>query len=278
MTTVEILTGKIGAVMPPIDVSAMMVDIFKKWEEYEKELDLAFTGYDEHGYARLEIGGKEMATSPFRKGRVLSHRSAGGTGFLSLKDGESAVFVPLVGLDEMLHADMHEYWDIRPAIYHPCISRNCPGCDAGNEPRFKGYMPVQRKDGEIMVFPFTVSVYNQLEELEDGLEEIDDGNLRGYAVKFSRRGSGMSTRYTITGLGKRINVDEIEVPDFVAQLGPQDKEGITELLESRGVVTSEAGTVIKTDDYSTTEDIVEDIAEGIVTEDETEATDGWDEI
>lgn len=174
-----------------------------------------------------------MATkSPFRKGRAAVSASSGGGQFISLKPDEQIVLAPVEGLDGMISADMHEYWDIRPAIFHPCIGRGCPGCEVGNEPRFKGYLPVLPKNGEVAVYPFTISVYNQLEGIEDALDEGE--NLKGFILKISRQGSGMKTRYQIVPIGKRVDVSEVDVPDFIPQLGPQTADAIWELLEENG--------------------------------------------
>lgn len=206
----------------------------------------SFSGLDSFGIA-LDLAKKsadaekekEMATrekvSPFKRGRAEGGGSRGGSQFLRLKDGESVVFAPMVGLDEMISADMHEFWDIKPAIYHPCIGRNCPGCEVGNEPRFKGYLPVLVKStGDVQIYPFTISIYNQLEALEDEITESDGSNLKGFVVKVSRKGSGMATRYTVLGVGSRIDLSGSEVPDFVPQLGPQTEDDIWELLENNG--------------------------------------------
>lgn len=171
--------------------------------------------------------------SPFRKGRKAARSAASGAtgGFLSIGDGENVVFAPLNGLDELVSAEMHEYWDINPAIFHPCIGKDCPGCAVGHESRFKAYLPVVKKDGDTALWAFTISVYNQLEDLEDALEE---GSLEGAVMKLSRRGTGLNTRYTVTGLGKFIDVSEVERFDFIDSLGPTTVEEITDLLEKNG--------------------------------------------
>ena len=213
-----------------------------------------------------QIGVRKMTkASPFRKGRKTG-RSGNGSQFLGLKDGESHVFAPLVGLDELISADMHEYWDLRPAIYHPCIGRGCPGCEVGNEARYKAYLPVLLKSGEIAIYPFTVSVYNQLEELEDALQdEADDDseNIKGYVIRVSRKGTGMATRYTVTGTGKQLDVESAEIPDFLPQLGPTTKETIWDLLESKGYdrPESEETEVEETKAEETKAEETEDVAD-----------------
>jgi len=201
--------------------------------------------------------------SPFKKGRKKGGASAGGSQFLGLKDGEAHILAPMVGLDELVYADMHEYWDIRPAIFHPCIGRDCPGCEAGNDPRFKGYFPVLLKSSDVAIYPFTISVYNQLEAIEDSM---DDGEtLKGFVLKISRKGTGLATRYTVVPVGKRIDVPS-EVPDFISQLGPQGRDEIIALLEDNGFEVggdtpvvkmaseSTAGTDTATDDESEDDD------------------------
>ena len=173
---------------------------------------------------------KKAPASPFHKGRATRRRSGGQ--FVSVREGEPLTFAPLVGLDELVSADMHEYWDIKPAIYHPCIGPGCPGCAVGNEPRFKGYFPILLQSGETAVYPFTISVYNQLEALEDSLDEGD--TLAGFAIKVSRKGQMKATRYTVLGLGKRLDVTSHEIPDFIGSLGPQTAEEIWVLLEENG--------------------------------------------
>ncbi len=202
--------------------------------------------------------------SPFKKGRKKGGASAGGSQFLGLKDGESHVLAPMVGLDELVYADMHEYWDIRPAIFHPCIGRDCPGCEAGNDPRFKGYFPVLLKSGDVAIYPFTISVYNQLEAIEDSM---DDGEtLKGFVLKISRKGTGLATRYTVVPVGKRIDVPS-EVPDFISQLGPQSRDEIIALLEDNGFEVGGDTPVVKMDSES---------AAGSVTEtDGDEDADDW---
>lgn len=178
------------------------------------------------------LGEITMTVSPFKKGRAEVSTSGGGR-FIGVKDGESIVFAPLLGLDGMIHAQMHEYWDIRPAIFHPCIGRGCPGCAAGNEPRFKGYLPVLKNDGTgTAIYPFTISVYRKLLELE---KEVDGGNLKGYVVKVKRTGTGFSTDYTVLGTGRRVDVSKEEIPEFIDSLGPVTEEDILALLLSNNI-------------------------------------------
>ena len=204
-------------------------------------------------------------SSPFKTGRAKK-RASSGSQFIGLKPDESETLVPLVGLDQLITAEMHEYWDIKPAIFHPCIGRDCPGCAAQNEPRFKAYLPVITKDKSVHIWPFTISVYNQLEELEDELLEVDE-NLAGYMLKFGRKGAMKATRYTVLGLGKRVDISAVEVPDFLPTLGPATIEDIKALLDENDVDYDEVGPTKEADAET---DESEDVRET----DE----DGWDEV
>lgn len=176
---------------------------------------------------------KKTKESPFKTGRAkFAGSRSDGLNFIGIKPDESITFAPMVGLDQMVYADMHEYWDIRPAIFHPCIGYDCPGCKVGNETRFKAYLPVIMKDGTQGIYAFTKSVYDQLENLEDSLEE----SMKGFVIKVSRRGAGLKTRYTVLGTGKKIDVEGMfeDFPDFLGRLGPQTEEDIWQLLEANG--------------------------------------------
>lgn len=200
----------------------MLKSSLARFEKREKEIKMA----------RRK---KAEKPNPFRKGRATGVKSGGGQ-FLRLGEGDSVVFAPMQGLDEMISADMHEYWDLKPAIYHPCIGRNCPGCLVDNEARFKAYLPVLVKStGDPAIYPFTISVYNQLEALEDEIMEDDPAaNLKGFVTKVSRKGAGMATRYSVMGVGSRIDLTDAEIPDFIPQLGPSEESDIWDLLEKNG--------------------------------------------
>lgn len=178
--------------------------------------------------------------SVFKTGKnTVDVSSKSGGGFVSIKDGDTLPIVPLLSLNEMIHAEFHEFWDVRPAYFHPCIGENCPSCElTNNKPRFKGYLPVQTKDG-VKIWAFTISIYEQLLALDEELE----GGLRGYLVKFSRKGSGKNgTTYTATCVGKKIDISGVEVLEFTQYLGPTNAEDIRKgLIRHNIVTTSEAG-------------------------------------
>lgn len=173
------------------------------------------------------------AKSPFAKGKEVlkSGSRTAGIMFISLKDGDAITVAPLVGMDEMISAHMHEYWDIRPAIYHPCIgSADCPSCHAGHDARFKAYIPVVTSDGDIKILPMGIKVSEQLVDIE---EEIG-GDLTGHVLKIRRNGSGLKTRYVVRAIGKTVDVEDYDQPDFLPALGPTSKKEIVKLLREAG--------------------------------------------
>lgn len=179
--------------------------------------------------------------SVFKTGKsTVDVSSKVGGGFISIKDGDTLAIVPLLSLDGMIHAEFHEFWNVRPAYFHPCIGENCPSCElTDNKPRFKGYLPVQTKDDGVKIWPFTISIYEQLSALDEEL----DGGLGGYLVKFSRKGSGKNgTTYTVTCVGKKVDISDVEVPEFTQYLGPTNAEDIRKgLIKYNIITTSEAG-------------------------------------
>lgn len=180
---------------------------------------------------------KQKKVSPFKKGRAERKAKSGGK-FINIAPDESVILAPMVGLEEMISADMHQHWNLSTPVYHPCIGKNCPGCMIGNEPRFKGFLPVMVKgEEEPSIYSFTISVYNQLEELEDSLD--DDESLSGMVLKIKRTGSGLKTRYLVIATGKRIDEFKADPPDVVPFLGPVDPDEIWDALEETGDVDRE---------------------------------------
>lgn len=174
--------------------------------------------------------------SPFKTGKAKVGAASGKGLFVSLEPDSTTSMVPLVNLEGMLYADMHQIWEFEQPIIFPCIGENCPGCLVGDEPRFKGYLPVLvHGESEPQVWPFTVSIFRQLEDLENLL--IDDGRengIQGLAIKVSRKGSGLQTRYSVATLGKEVDIDGVEPPNYIDKLGPTTANEIWDLMEERG--------------------------------------------
>ena len=164
---------------------------------------------------------KTASKSPVRKGRMKK----GGSGkFIKLGDGESVTFAFLHGTEEMLHADMHSFWDLPGKPFFPCLGTvDCPGCVAGNNTKTYGFMGVLGKDGEPRVWSFTPMVQAQVETLEDSLKE-DGEELTGFVVKLSRKGLGLKTRYSLVGTGKRIDVSDFVDFEILDKVGILTKE------------------------------------------------------
>ena len=173
-----------------------------------------------------------MPRSIIRKGKD-DIAPAGGGKFIKLKDGDSVAIAPLVGLDEMISCDQHEFWDTNPAVIFPCIQTKCPGCEREDKPKFKAFLPVLTKEDGVKVFSFGIKVYRQLEDLEAEL-----GTIKGKQLKVRRSGTGRTTSYTVVGTGKVVKVEGEEIPDIITMLGPTTREDILKLMEQRGLDTS----------------------------------------
>lgn len=170
--------------------------------------------------------------SPFRKGAV---EVRGDATFVTIKPDEFVQIAPLVGIDEMVSADMHEFWEVNPFVSIPCFGTNdCPGCRAGNNPKFKAFLPVVTREGEQKVYSFGISVARQLEDYEAEL-----GTIAGKVVKVKRTGSGFKTRYSLVLTGKEIDVSKFTVMDIIPLLGPDDEKKARQILVERGLLEEE---------------------------------------
>ena len=172
-------------------------------------------------------------TSTFRKGVKEAIETVKGEGrFLTVKADEAVTFASLIDLDNLLSADMHQFWDNNPAVIFPCLGGDdCPGCKLGNDPGFKAYLPVVTREGDVKIFPMGISIVRQLDEYQ---AEVD--TIIGKVIKIRRTGSGLKTRYTVVPLGKDLDVDKYEIPDVEEALEPTTRKGIVELMEKRGLI------------------------------------------
>jgi len=173
----------------------------------------------------------------FRKGSGRIRKAGEKGKFLSIQPDDRISMTPLVDpMVDMISTDIHEHWDVNPFVAHPCLrlaGTKCPSCEMGHEPRFKAYLPVMLRDGDVKVFAFGISVYRKIELLSEEL-----GNLVGKVLRVVRTGSGLKTRYDVIATGKKVNIDDVEEIDIIKLLGPTNYDEILELLESRGIRTA----------------------------------------
>jgi ribosomal protein L12E/L44/L45/RPP1/RPP2 len=153
---------------------------------------------------------------------------------LKVSEEDAAVIAPMVNLDDLISLDQHEFWDTNPAVIFPCIGDGCPGCELGNEAKFKAFLPVMTKDGDPKIYAFGISVERQLVELEDEL-----GGIRGKVMKVKRTGTGMKTKYMVVALGKSIKIDDTTAPDVIKAIGEPTRESIIKMLVDAGVVDAD---------------------------------------
>ena len=169
-----------------------------------------------------------------RKGKDALDSASQGTGdFVKIGDGDAVDMVSLVDLDDMLSIDQHAIWlEGGNSPMFPCIGKNCPGEEQGNQPRFRAFLPVVLlDDGSQKIFSFGISIARALEELDE-----EFGGISGNVFRGKRKGSGLSTTYTVVALGKRRKIEKYEVPDIEEKLGPTTRKGILELLEETGAI------------------------------------------
>jgi len=174
----------------------------------------------------------DMTGKFYHKGRPAASESSAGAGqFLKVSEDDAVVIAPMVGLDELVSFDQHEFWDVNPAVIFPCIGDGCPGCELENTPKFKAFLPVLTRENEPKVYAFGISVERQLVELEEEL-----GTIKGKALKIRRSGTGMKTKYMVVGLGKSIKIDSsIEIPDVIKIIGDPTRESIIKQLVDAGI-------------------------------------------
>jgi hypothetical protein len=168
--------------------------------------------------------------SVIRRGKDALPR-VGESKFLKIPEGEAVVIVPLTGLDDLISVDQHAFWDITPGVLVPCTGGNCPACSLGNKPSFRAFLPVMTRENGAKIFSFGISVLTQLESLEEEL-----GSLTGQVIKVRRRGSGLSTKYTVVAVGKKVSVKGVEAPDIITAIGPTDSYGVRRVLADAGLL------------------------------------------
>jgi ribosomal protein L12E/L44/L45/RPP1/RPP2 len=176
----------------------------------------------------------DMTPSFYKKGRPAAAGAPGAGNFLKVSEEDAAVIAPMVNLDDLISLDQHEFWDTNPAVIFPCIGDGCPGCELGNEAKFKAFLPVMTKDGDPKIYAFGISVERQLVELEDEL-----GGIRGKVMKVKRTGTGMKTKYMVVALGKSIKIDDTTAPDVIKAIGEPTRESIIKMLVDAGVVDAD---------------------------------------
>jgi hypothetical protein len=187
---------------------------------------------------------KLMATKTvFRKGsKAATGGSDGSNGvFVRVKEDESLSFVPLTNLEDMISVDQHEYWDVNPALIFPCLgAAKCPACKSGHKPKYKGFLGVLANgEAEAKILPFGLMVERQLVEIGNEI-----GDIKGNVFKLRRTGSGLSTKYTVVGVGKKVDVSAttpLPIEDHINVLTVEEiTEKIAFFAEDEPVIAKKA--------------------------------------
>ena len=174
-----------------------------------------------------------MASKLFRKGPVVSDSKKGL--YVSIKDEESVALASLVNLGEMLSADVHEFWEVNPFVTFPCLGKDCPACKIDAPTRFKAYLPIVTREGEVKIFAFGIRVANQLTDIEAAV-----GDLRGKVLRIKRTGKGLKTQYTVVPTGHTIDIEDHDIPDIEGSFGDISLEGVTQTMIERGLIDDPA--------------------------------------
>jgi hypothetical protein len=143
--------------------------------------------------------------------------SEGGSNFLKIEPDSTVKAVMLVNpSEEMLSFDQHGFWlDGGNSPIFPCIAgegEECPGCQKGNNPKFRAFLPVLvKQDGEevVRIWNFGIGLARSLASIE---EVIGLGELVGHVIAIKRTGAGKSTRWEAISTGKVVDIDEVEIP------------------------------------------------------------------
>lgn len=174
-----------------------------------------------------------------RKGtRGFGDSSPGEREFIALKDGEKVTLASLTNMEELLSIDQHAIWlDGGNSPMFPCIGEGCPGCERGNTPRFRAFLPVvTHPDGEAKIFAFGIKVARALEELDS-----EFGGLKGHLFTVKRKGTGLATNYTVIAVGRKAETDSVIAPNVEEKLGPTTRAGIMLLLQETGAIEATEG-------------------------------------
>lgn len=177
---------------------------------------------------------KKKGKRAIRKGRkAIGDAGIGSSDFVRISDGDVIDMVSLVDMDDLLSIDQHAIWlDGGNSPMFPCIGEDCPGCETGNQPRFRAFLPVVLIDeGVQKIYSFGISVARALEELDDEFE-----GLSGHVFRIKRKGTGLGTTYTVIAMGRSRKIDKYDLPDVEDKLGPVTRRGIMDLLEETGAL------------------------------------------
>jgi len=169
-----------------------------------------------------------------RKGRkAIGDAGVGTSDFVRISDGDVVDMVSLVNMDDLLSIDQHAIWlDGGNSPMFPCIGEDCPGCEVGNQPRFRAFLPVVLvEEGVQKIYSFGISVARALEELDDEFE-----GLAGHVFRIKRKGTGLGTTYTVIAMGRTRKIDKYDALDVEEKLGPVTRKGILDLLEETGAL------------------------------------------
>lgn len=178
-----------------------------------------------------------MAPNPLRKGP--SSTGGGNSKFVTAKEEEPLVFAPLEELENIISADVHEFWDVKPFVSMPCIGKGCPACAVGNEAKYKSWLRVLPSgEAEGKILPMGIMIERAI---ADQKEEI--GSIVGRVFKLKRTGKGFSTRYSLVPTDKKIDVSKVPAFTTEENIIVYDAEQMIAKLKGMGLMDDDGKSV-----------------------------------
>lgn len=158
--------------------------------------------------------------------------------FVSVESGSSVKIVPVVGLEEIIHCELHGFWDQTPKFTVPCLGEDCPACKVPNKPSFRAFIPVLVESGDglgfsVKILSMGIKLMRQFVTVGNAV----DGGIKGLLFSLSREGLGRKTQYTATSLGTRKKFpSDIELPTPKEMLGYITREEVLTKLASANLI------------------------------------------
>lgn len=139
----------------------------------------------------------------------------------------------LVGVDQIVSAEQCAIWKINPAPIWVYSGTGDPADALNIRPGYRAFLPILIKDEDgkpiIKLWSMSIGCHRQIAEIAEAL-----GDIAGHIIRIKREGSGLSTKYSILPIGKKVAITE-DVPtvdQIIELMGPFDREEIIKKIEA----------------------------------------------
>jgi hypothetical protein len=184
------------------------------------------------------MAAKKSGYSPVKSGydpRTEEKGAAAGAGsWLTLKDGEYADVTILVEKDDIIACEQAGIYGPDMNVAWVYTGPDDPANDLDIKKTYRAYLPVMTKEGDPKVFGMSKTTHILL------LDMADVASIKGSMVRIKRTGEKLNTKYSISPMGKRKDVDDVEEVDVVSMLGPLTSDEVKDMLVKK----------FEVDDYS----------------------------